>query len=307
MRRRIAILFTSLLLGTLSLSSPAQAQEEEEMMQRKQKENAKTAVKAKKGTKATVKKGTKTKPKTKGKTLSLDEIIRRTNQTAYYQGKDGRAKVTMTIRSKSGSKRVRQFTVLRRNADKGEDQSFYLYFHKPADVSKMVFIARKHVNSEDERWLYLPGLDLVKRIGASDERTSFVGSDVFYEDVSGRNPAADNHKLVKSSKNYYVIESTPKKPDSVEFTSYKMWVHRGSFLPTKIEFYDKKGAAYRVMTVESVDTIQGFSTATKATVRSLRSGTSTTIEYSNVEYNVGLPAKVFGQRYLRRAPQKYLK
>lgn len=242
------------------------------------------------------------------KDLSINEVVERTNAASYYQGKDGKATVTMTIVDKKGSKRTRQFTVLRRNnADVGGDQSFYVYFHKPADVAKMVFIAHKKVKGSDDRWLYLPGLDLVKRIAASDERTSFVGSDFFYEDVSGRSLAKDNHKLVETSKSYYVLENTPKKASSVEFASYKMWVHKGTFLPTKVEYYNKAGKKYRVMTVESVEDVQGFKTVTRATMENLTSGTKTIVEYKNVKYNTGLPAKVFTERYLRRAPLKYLK
>ncbi len=242
------------------------------------------------------------------KDLSAQQIVERANETSYYQGADGRAKVTLTITAKNGSRRIRQFTMLRRdNPDGKGNQSFYLYFHKPADVAKMVFIAQKKVGAEDDRWLYLPALDLVKRIGASDERTSFVGSDWYYEDVSGRSINADTHVLLESSKNYYVLEHKPKKPRSVEFASYKMWIHRGSFLPTKVEYYNKKGKVYRVMTVDAVKTIQGYKTVTKATMKSLDAGTQTTVEYSKVEYDISLPAKVFTERYLRRAPIKYLK
>ncbi len=239
--------------------------------------------------------------------LSVDEIVKKTNHAAYYQGKDGRSQIKMTIIGKGGDKRVRTFTALRRNnsADDG-DQKFYIYFHKPADVSKMVFIAHKKLNGADDRWLYLPGLDLVKRIAASDERTSFVGSDFYYEDVSGRNINADHHKLVETTKNFYVLEHTPKKPGSVEFASYKMWVHRTSFLATKIEYFNKQNKKYRVLTVDAVAKIQGYTVPTKATMKSLLSGTKTVIEYKN-EYDIGLPAKLFSERYLRRAPLKYLK
>ena len=242
------------------------------------------------------------------KDLSVDEIVQRTNEVSYYQGQDGRATVTMTIVDKKGAKRTRQFTVLRRNdGDVSGDQSFYVYFHKPADVAKMVFIAQKHVGGEDDRWLYLPGLDLVKRIAASDKRTSFVGSDWFYEDISGRSLTADKHELLEGSKSYYLLKHTPKKASSVEFSYYKMWVHRASLLPTKVEYFNKSGKKYRVMTVEEVKDVQGFKTVTKATMESLAAGTKTTVQYDKVQYNIGLPAKVFSERYLRRAPLKYLK
>ena len=96
--------------------------------------------------------------------------------------------------------RTREFTWLRLNTDQADrDQKFYVYFHRPADVNKMVFMVWKHLQADDNRWLYLPALDLVKRIAATDERTAFVGSDFFYEDVSGRTIHEDRHELLDTT------------------------------------------------------------------------------------------------------------
>ncbi|MCK5355916.1 MAG: outer membrane lipoprotein-sorting protein, partial [Methyloprofundus sp.] len=104
---------------------------------------------------------------------SVDEIIHHTNYTSYYQGQDGKAKVKMTITDAQKRTRTREFVILRRdvpttdemknNAYEG-DQKMYVYFSRPADVNKMVFMVLKKTKSNDDRWLYLPALDLVKRI-----------------------------------------------------------------------------------------------------------------------------------------------
>ena len=67
-------------------------------------------------------------------TPGVDEIVAKTNHASYYQGKDGRASVTMTIIDKQNRKRVRKLTILRKNvsATKDAEQKFYVYFHKPA-------------------------------------------------------------------------------------------------------------------------------------------------------------------------------
>ncbi|RLA19415.1 MAG: outer membrane lipoprotein-sorting protein, partial [Gammaproteobacteria bacterium] len=80
---------------------------------------------------------------------TADEIVNRTNYVAYYQGQDGKAKVKMTITDEQGRERSRQFVILRtdepqtdsleNNAYKG-DQKMYVYFSRPADVNKMVFM-----------------------------------------------------------------------------------------------------------------------------------------------------------------------
>ncbi len=247
---------------------------------------------------------------------SVDEIIHRANQTSYYQGKDGRAQVMMTITDSQGRERERRFTILRRDVSDSDDiageayngdQQFYVFFQRPADVNKMAFLVWKHLGTDDDRWLYLPALDLVKRIAATDQRTSFVGSDYFYEDVSGRDINADTHELLEITDNYYVLKHTPKDPDSVEFSHYVMYVHKTSFIPVQTEYFDKNGEKYRVATALGVDTIDGYPTVTKASMEDLRSGSKTLMSYSAVTYNVGLPEDIFSERYLRRAPVQYLR
>jgi len=249
-------------------------------------------------------------------TPTVDEIVNHTNLMSYFQGRDGRARVEMTITDANGHTRARQFTLLRRdepptdalkgNAYRGEHK-YYVYFHRPADVSRMVLMVWKHQNRDDDRWLYLPALDLVKRIAASDTRTSFAGSDFFYEDVSGRSIDLDTHELVKTTDSYYVLRNRPKAPETVEFSYYDMYVHKATFLPIETDYFDRDGTKYRVYKVLKVEVIQGYPTATKAEMRDLKKGTVTTLSYSDVRYDVGLPDDIFTERYLRRAPRKYLR
>ena len=47
------------------------------------------------------------------KALSVDQIVNKANQTAYYQGADGKAKVNMTITDSQGRERNRELIILR--------------------------------------------------------------------------------------------------------------------------------------------------------------------------------------------------
>ncbi len=240
--------------------------------------------------------------------MEVNEIVTKANHAAYYQGDDGRARVKMEIIDKQGRKRTRDFVILRKDIGDGDkEQKFYVYFNRPADVNKTIFMVWKHIDKDDDRWMYLPALDLVKRIAATDERTSFVGSDFFYEDVSGRNPTEDTHELLETTDNYYILKSTPKKPDTVEFSYFKSYIHKASFIPVKVEFYDKNGKKYREASVEKVENIQGYQTVTQGKMKDLRTGSQTILSYSGVQYNIGLPEDIFTERYLRTPPMNYIR
>lgn len=240
---------------------------------------------------------------------AVQVIVNKASAAAYYQGKDGKAKVSMTIADDRGRERSREFVIVRTDVgdvDNGE-QRFYVFFNRPADVNRTAFMVWKHVEGDDDRWLYLPALDLVKRIAASDERTSFVGSHFFYEDVSGRGPEEDDHVLKDETDNYYVIESTPKDPGSVEFLKYVNRIHKTTFIPVKTEYYDKNGEAYRTYTAVKVETIDGHPTVTESKMEDSQVGGATTMVYSAVDYDIDLPEDIFSERYLRNPPREYLR
>jgi len=249
-------------------------------------------------------------------TPSVDDIIHHTNYTSYYQGQDGKAKVKMTITDAQNRTRSREFVVLRKDDTTSDnikdrsyesDQKMYVYFNRPADVNKMVFMVLKKIKSDDDRWLYLPALDLVKRIAASDKRTSFVGSDFLYEDISGRNLDTDTHTLIGTDANYYIVENKPVDASEVEFSKYIMYIHKTTFLPISTEYYDKQGEKYKTYTALAVETIAGYPTITKSEAKNLKTGGSTLMEYSSVEYDVGIPDDIFSERSLRKPPRKLLR
>lgn len=235
---------------------------------------------------------------------SVEEIVDLANKVAYYAGDDGKTDVAMTIKDSQGRIREREFVMMRRDVEDGGEQQFYVYFKKPSDVRKMVFMVNKNVGKDDDRWLYLPALDLVKRIAASDKRTSFVGSHFFYEDVSGRSIHEDVHELIEVTDDSYVIKNTPKDPANVEFSSYTMWIDRKTFMPMKAEYLDKTGEKYRVVEALKVELIQGCPVVTKSRAKDLASGGETVTEFKNIKCNIGLDDKIFTERYLRRPPRQ---
>ncbi|MHC4241303.1 MAG: outer membrane lipoprotein-sorting protein [Planctomycetota bacterium] len=238
----------------------------------------------------------------------VETIVSKANIVAYYQGKDGKAKVKMTITSKQDQTRQREFNILRKDTEDGGDQKYFVYFRKPPDVRKMVFMVHKHAEpkKDDDRWLYLPAFDLVKRIAAGDKRTSFVGSDFLYEDVSGRSLKEDTHQLIKTTDELFVVKNIPKKPDTVEFSYYNVSIDRKTYVPMKMEFYDKDNKLYRVIESKKVEKIQDFHTVLKSVVSNLKTGSKTEMEFSDVKYNINLK-DIFTERYLRRPPREAIR
>ncbi len=256
--------------------------------------------------------------------LTAEQIVQRANYVSYYQGADGRADVSMVTVDAKKNKRTRELTILRldvpdekakadpkdADADKAlrGDQKFYVYFHRPADVNKTTFLVHKHVDlkTDDDRWLYTPALDNITRIAGKDKRNRFVGTQFFYEDVSGRSIAEDTHELLKTTDKYYMLKHTPKDSKNVEFAYYKTYIHKSTFIVVQTAYYNADDEKYRTYQALKFQKVQGYPTITRARMTDHKTGGYSEATYKKVRYNVGLPDNVFTERYLRRAPRKYL-
>jgi hypothetical protein len=239
-----------------------------------------------------------------------EEIVKKSQAAFLYAGKDFKSRVMMTLIGKGGQKRIREMTMLRKNyGDVGGSQKYFIYFFQPADVRDLTFMVDKYPAKDDDRWLFVPAINMVRRIAAQDKRSSFVGSDFTYEDVSGRDLEDDTHTIVKEEKlganDCYVIKSTPNAAD-VDYSYKVAWIDKVHFLPVKEEYYDKKGELYKVFTADEITDIKGFPTVTKRTMKNLQSGHTTQVIFAKVDYNLGIEDNLFSERYLRQPPKKWI-
>lgn len=242
--------------------------------------------------------------------MPADEIMKKSQAAFLYPGADLKARVLMKLISKGGQERVREMMMLRKNyGQPGGEQKYFMYFFQPADVRNMTFMVNKYPGKDADRWLFVPAINMVRRIAAQDKRSSFVGSDFTYEDISGRNLEDDAHAVVKEEKtgdrDCTVIKSIPKAAE-MEY-SYKLsWIDKTTFLPIKEEYYDKKGELYRVFSADEIKDVKGQSTITKRSMKNLLSGHMTEVSFLKVEYNVGVEDSLFTERFLKQPPKRWI-
>ncbi len=232
------------------------------------------------------------------------EIMKEAHLNQFYPGEDGRAVVQMTLENKRGKTRGRKFVMIRKDYEEGGEQKYYMYFLEPNDVRKTSFMVWKDPVEDDSRWIYVPAVDLVKRISSKDKGSSFVGSDFSYEDVSGRHWSDDTHVLLREEeldgKECWVIESTPKKDKA--FSKKITWVGKAEMLPLKEEYYDRKDRLERVFRAEKIEVIDGYTTMTVRTMTNVRKNHKTTVEFGEIEFDVGYDDNIFTERHLKSPP-----
>ena len=242
--------------------------------------------------------------------MTGEEVMKKSQAAFFYPGKDFKARVVMKLVNKDGQERVREMTMLRRNSGgPGGDQKYLMYFFQPADVKDMSFMIHKYPARDDDRWMFIPAINMVKRIAAQDKRSSFVGSDFTYEDVSGRDLEDDTHVVEREEKvgqrECYVVKSTPKGADA-DFGYKVTWVDKVSFLPLKEQQHDRKGAPYKQFSADEVADIKGQQTVVKRTMRNMQTGHRTEVSYVKADYDQGIDDGLFSERFLRQPLRKWV-
>lgn len=242
-------------------------------------------------------------------------LIEQLHQAFYYPGTDLKATVAMELITADGKKRARLLTLLRKNDPKSTEQKYFLYFHEPGDVRRTAFLVWKYPERDDDRWIFIPAVNTVRRVAASDSRSSFIGSDFTYEDISGRDITADTHTLLREetlgTAECYVVQSIPKT--ATDYSKKLVWIDKKTFLPRQEEYYDVQNQRARLFTAEKIENIAGegdkqsYQTITKRTMKNLQSGHRTEVTLSGVVYNSGLEDGIFSERSLQNPPQQWIK
>ena len=239
---------------------------------------------------------------------SASEIARRSLDAFYYQADDMRVRLSMKLINSNGKTRRREMTMLRKDFGGAGDQRYFVFFHGPADVKGMTFMVWKDPKKEDDRWIFMPAIKLVRRIAANDSRSSFVGSDFTYEDVSGRDLGDETHTLLRTEKlggrPSFVLESRPK--GSADYARRVSWIDSERWLPLREEYYDARNKKVRVFSAQEVKQVGGHWTVTRRTMKNLQTGHRTEVTFSKVSYDVGLEKDLFSERYLRRPPRRWI-
>ncbi|MFC1531314.1 outer membrane lipoprotein-sorting protein [Gemmatimonadota bacterium] len=237
------------------------------------------------------------------------EIADKTHVMLYAQGVDLRATVHMRIISDQGAEKERVFSIARVQKRDGDarTQRYLLYFHEPRDLRRMSFLVWKSDAEEDQRWMYVPGMDLVRRIAARDARKSFAGSTLYYEDITGRDIGRDSFTLLPREGPDYLLKAVPRDPNSVEFSYYTILVDGATFLPKQIEYFEDEADPYRRFVVHSVLEVESYPTVVRAEMQDEKAGTRTVVTYSDIRYGLGFQVNRFHEGLLRMPPVEFIR
>jgi hypothetical protein len=250
-----------------------------------------------------------TTPETRGAWLARKVEDRET-------GKDARLAIRMRLFDRHDRVSERRLTLLSLRGGAGRpvpgDRTL-LRFTYPNDIKGTGFLVWEQPNADDERFLYLPSLGRVRRIASGEAQESFVGSDLTFEDIGGRELEDYSYTLLDGpdvaqewagadgvKHAVYTLESR-NKDAAARFPRVVSQVRKDNFVVVHAVIYNRRNEAQKTFDVLRLEQVKGYWTALELRMSDALQHTRTELVLDSVEYDVGLTPDAFTRRELEKS------
>ena len=217
---------------------------------------------------------------------------------------DFTAQQVMVLRNRQGQESRRQLRVRVLEVPGAGDKSLFV-FDDPRDVRGTAFLVHAHREDTDDQWLYLPALRRVKRISSANRSGSFMGSEFAYEDMTPPEVEKFTYRYLRDEpcgdSACTVTERVPVDKRS-NYRRHLVWHDRDELRIRRVEYYDRKDAHLKTLTVSSyAQYLGGRWWAGEMTMVNHLTGKSTVLTWTDYRFDTGLQDNDFTSTSLRRA------
>lgn len=222
-------------------------------------------------------------------------------------GRDSRAEMRMRLFDRQGRVRERVLTIQTlRGSGRTGDRTLVRFLY-PHDIRNTAFLVWEHPGADDERFLYLPALGRVRRIAGEEKQESFVGSDLSYEDIGGRDLADYTYAFADPNAVWtapdgsrhpaWALESRARDRRAAYPRTVSL-VRKDNFVVVHADVFNQRDERVKVFDVKRLERVEGIWTILSLAVANERDRTRTELETASIRYNVGLTEKDFSRRQL---------
>ena len=185
-------------------------------------------------------------------------------------------------------------------------------FRAPAGIKDTRILQAEKVSKEDDKYIFLPSLKTTRRIATAERTKSFVGSEYTYNDMTIRKFEDDEHTMLEENvtmniggknENLWKIKSVPVANKNVEYAYVIQFIDKDSYLPLRVEYYDKNNKLLKHRVIEKHQYLTG-ETGKKYLMRMSNlivndvTGRQTRVMVDKVSFDKPLSDRYFTQNWL---------
>ena len=218
---------------------------------------------------------------------------------------DFTASLEMILKNRHGQESRRKIRIKTLEVANDGDKSLSI-FDTPRDVKGTAFLTFSHKVGDDDQWLYLPALKRVKRINSRNKSGSFMGSEFAYEDLSSQEVEKYTYEWLEdkvyAGRDCFVLARFPVDKKNSGYSRQVSWIDKDEYRVWKVDYYDRKNALLKTLTMADYQQYQGkYWRAGRMEMVNHQNGKSTTLNWTDYKFAVGLKTRDFNKNSLKRA------
>lgn len=214
-----------------------------------------------------------------------EELARETARRLSGYGQVS-ARMSITVRDPHGNDRVR---MVRYDAAELKDgERTLLVFEEPKDVRGTALLSAARRGGDDDRWLYLPALNRIKRIAGAARSSAFMGTEFAYEDLTMQDAHRFRHRYLGEetgdSMRLLLVERVPIDPGS-QYSRQVVRLDAARLDIVRVDYYDRRGEHLKTLDLAAYQLHRGgISRPGRMTMVNHRSGARTVIEWTHYQF-----------------------
>lgn len=221
----------------------------------------------------------------------FEEVDQRRAAVTYEQ-----AQMDMIIYNNKGQTRKRTIQSFSYNED--EVRKSLLIFKEPANVAGTGFLTLSEGEKEVQK-LYLPALERIRIISASEQSDRFMGSDFTYEDLGDQNPSDYNFSLEAETDTAFVLRAEKKARSQYDHLFF--YIHPEKYTLQQAEYFNEQNEMVKKLVAENYQQInERLWEPQKMTMYDLQNDRKTELYWENRTTGEIIPQWRFTERGLRR-------
>ena len=241
--------------------------------------------------------------------LTAADIVKKSNDVKG--GDDSISRLSFTFKRADGTERKLRYTMVWKDyaGRDGVDDKVIFFSEYPPDDKGKSFMVWVYENKQDDAWMYLPELRMVRKVthnehhGHHDDEDDFSRSVLTQTDLVPRDPSLDIHTLLEDEvvdgHMDFVVESVPKQPaNDYPYQKLRRWITQDNFLPERIDYYSPAGALIKRQTIkwQKIGTAWAWE---QVVGENLITKEQTVLDISAIKLNSGLQDDIFSARTMR--------
>lgn len=231
---------------------------------------------------------------------SPKEIIEKAIDNQVFSLPGAEMQMVMHLRNRRGKQRERRLFSL--TLQQGGLNKTLTRFIAPADVAGTAFLFIENAGREDDQHMYLPALNMVRRIAGTEKNASFMGSDFSYADMESRDLDEASHKQLAGEKvgsiDCHLIEAVPRNRSA--YSKIQAWVRKSDNVFVRMRYFDAKGRPLKEVFVKKIKRAGDRKVPVLLKVDNQQSGHSTLLEITAIKLRSDLTPTEFSVRALKK-------